>query len=147
MGTAQLCGLASCLGLWLNKQVKSSDKGARWSLQPHLHPQPLSPLLHSQSSSGLASPTAILQSPAPALVISNKSWGHCDGNNCPLSYRGTTFTTSRETERLLTQTLMLLYSHPGYEMQVGLHRCPNMEAEHSYITGLLHKNVVCLFVF
>lgn len=99
MGTAQLCGLASCLGLWLNKQVKSSDKGARWSLQPHLHPQPLSPLLHSQSSSGLASPTAILQSPAPALVISNKSRGHCDGNNCPLSYRGTTFTTRVAKQR------------------------------------------------
>lgn len=58
MGTADLCGLASCLGLWLNKQVKSADKDTRWSSQPHLHPQLPPSLLHGASSSGLASPCA-----------------------------------------------------------------------------------------
>ena len=66
MGTAELCGLASCLGLWLNKQVKSPDKDARWSLQPHLHPQLPSAL--SASSSGAASPSTISPTLPPYLI-------------------------------------------------------------------------------
>lgn len=73
MGIADLCGLASCLGLWLNKQVKSADKDTHWSSQPHLHPRLPPTLLHSTRSSGLASPCAT------SSATYNKSQGHCHG--------------------------------------------------------------------
>lgn len=66
MGTAELCGLASCLGVWLNKQVKRRDKDVRWSLQPHLHLQLPSALLYSPSLSARYHPALIL-SPLYAL--------------------------------------------------------------------------------
>lgn len=91
MGTAELCGLASCLGLWLNKQVKSPDKDASWSLQPHLHPQLPSALLHSASSSGAG---VALHRLSAAAAISNKSGGHCDGKPAPVIQLHNFFTTS-----------------------------------------------------
>lgn len=135
MGTADLCGLASCLGLWLNKQVKSADKDTRWSSQPHLHPQLPPSLLHSASSSGLASPCAtsplllpyithprgivMLNLPHPAETQ--------NGRSC--------INTQTPGKRLLTQRAALYRrqsSHPitwdticNVRVRIRIHSCPN----------------------
>lgn len=128
MGTAQLCGLASCLGLWLNKQVKSADKDACWSLQPHLHSQLPSALQHSASWSGLASPSAVLRV-CSAPVIRGKSRRHCDGKTVPVirqhnvNNKGVPSKQTGSWQEAVDPTIWfisaskLLHCHPGHELR------------------------------